>query len=93
MSYSCVESDDVKIYFFNKLVHRLDGPAKEWKDGTKEWWVDGKRHRVDGPAIEYENGENEWWYDGKHYQSEEDWFKDLPREDQVAYLFNMRIIK
>ena len=33
--------------------HRLDGPAIEWKYGTKAWWVDGKRHRLDGPAIEW----------------------------------------
>jgi hypothetical protein len=22
-------------------LHRLDGPAVEWADGEKEWWVNG----------------------------------------------------
>ena len=34
-------------------LHREDGPAVEWNDGTKEWYRHGKLHRVDGPAIEY----------------------------------------
>ena len=24
-------------------LHRLNGPAIEWADGTKEWYVEGKR--------------------------------------------------
>ena len=24
-------------------LHRLDGPAIEWADGTREWWVNGVR--------------------------------------------------
>ena len=51
--------------------HRLDGPAIEWKYGTKAWWVDGKRHRLDGPAIEYGSGTKEWWVDGKYLPKEE----------------------
>ena len=26
-------------------LHRLDGPAIEYADGTKSWWLNGKRHR------------------------------------------------
>ena len=25
-------------------LHRLDGPAIEWVDGGKEWWLNGQRH-------------------------------------------------
>ena len=48
--------------------HRLDGPAVEWKDGSKAWWVDGKRHRLDGPAIEWKNGTKHWWVEGKRHR-------------------------
>jgi hypothetical protein len=48
----------------NKL-HRLDGPAVEWSDGTKEWWVNGERHRIDGPAIEWSDGAKAWHVDGE----------------------------
>ena len=34
-------------------------------NGTKEWYLDGKRHRVDGPAIEYADGTKSWLLDDK----------------------------
>ena len=34
-------------------------------NGTKEWYLDGKRHRVDGPAIEFANGSKYWYQDNK----------------------------
>ena len=43
---------------------RDDGPALEWEEGQKEWYVDGKRHREDGPAVEYGNGYRDWWVGG-----------------------------
>ena len=42
-------------------LHRLDGPAREWADGTKSWRVNGLLHRLDGPAFEEANG-TKWWY-------------------------------
>ena len=33
-------------------LHRLDGPAVEWADGNKVWYVNGHKHREDGPAEE-----------------------------------------
>ena len=49
----------------SRKLHRLDGPAVERADGTKEWWVDGKRHRLDGPAVEWANGYKSWYMNGK----------------------------
>ena len=47
-------------------LHRTDGPASELSDGTKSWWVNGKRHRADGlPAIEWASGTKVWFVDGK----------------------------
>ena len=43
-------------------LHREDGPAIEWPNGSKEWWQNGKRHREDGPAYERPDGTKEWWY-------------------------------
>ena len=48
-----------------KKYHRLDGPAIEYSDGTKHWYVEGKWHRIDGPAIEFSNGEKRWYAEGK----------------------------
>ena len=54
-------------YWYNekRIFHRIDGPAVEYKHGTKEWFFNGKRHRIDGPAIEYYDGDKCWWIAGK----------------------------
>ena len=52
-------------YDGSKVIHRIDGPAVEYANGDKSWYVDGKLHRIDGPAIEYLNGTKYWYMDGK----------------------------
>ena len=47
------------------LYHQIDGPALEFKNGHKEWWLSGKLHRINGPAVEWANGEKVWWVNGK----------------------------
>ena len=54
--------------FYRNVLHRLDGPAGEYANGTKTWWVDGQRHRVDGPATEYPDGAKEWWVNGQRHR-------------------------
>jgi hypothetical protein len=54
-----------RFWFLNGLLHREDGPAVEWADGTKYWYINGQRHREDGPAIEYTDGWKEWYLNGK----------------------------
>ena len=48
--------------------HRVDGPAIEWADGTKDWHLNGERHRVDGPAVEYTDGSKAWYLNGKRHR-------------------------
>ena len=45
--------------------HREDGPAVEWSNGGKAWYINGFRHREDGPAIECANGYRFWFINGK----------------------------
>ena len=40
-------------------------------DGTKCWYLDGKRHREDGPAIEYADGDKSWFLNGVELTEEE----------------------
>ena len=42
-----------------------------YDDGTKFWFLNGKRHREDGPAIEYADGGKEWYLDGKFITEQE----------------------
>ena len=51
-------------------LHREDGPAVEWSDGTKSWYQYEKRHREDGPAVEYANGDKCWYKNGLQHRED-----------------------
>ena len=53
-----------KYYYKDKektIIHREDGPAVEYFNGSKVWWLNGEMHRMDGPAVEYVNGGKVWY--------------------------------
>ena len=68
--YDVKVDDEGNVSYYNKKgeLHRLDGPAVEKTDGTKEWWVNGKKHRLDGPAVETTDGDKEWWVNGMRHR-------------------------
>ena len=39
-------------------------------DGTKFWYLDGKRHREDGPAVEYADGSRYWYLSDKLHRTD-----------------------
>ena len=41
------------------------------ENGTKHWYLNGKRHRVDGPAVEWSGGRKEWHLNGKQLSEEQ----------------------
>ena len=55
----------VRWYNADGQYHRVDGPAIEWADGTKVWYLNGQLHRNDGPAVEWENGSKVWYLNGE----------------------------
>lgn len=51
-------------------LHREDGPAIIFDNGSKHWYINGNPHRSDGPAIiNYSNSTGqvmyEWWVNGR----------------------------
>jgi hypothetical protein len=62
-----VDSRGTVRWYQNNLLHRLDGPAIEYADGSKDWYQNGKLHRTDGPAVEYADGTKEYWIEGLVY--------------------------
>ena len=57
-----VDVYDTRRYYNSAgQLHREDGPAIEWPNGSKEWCQNGLRHRTDGPAIEWADGDC-WWF-------------------------------
>jgi len=62
MSTPIIDEYGTKWYYNEQgQLHRTDGPAVEYANGDKSWWVNDQRHRTDGPAVEYANGDKEWW--------------------------------
>jgi len=44
VSYSSEDGDRFWYKSIDSIdLHRIDGPAVEWSDGTKEWYIDGIR--------------------------------------------------
>jgi hypothetical protein len=42
MSNPVIDEFETKIWYNDKRVfHRIDGPALEWKKGTKQWYING----------------------------------------------------
>jgi hypothetical protein len=60
--------DGARVYSNNLgQLHREDGPAIEYPNGTKLWYQNNLLHREDGPAIEWASGTREWWLNGVLY--------------------------
>ena len=68
-----IDSEGNKCWFNNDVeLHREDGPAIEYADGSTYWYVNGKIHRLDGPAGEYADGTCDYWINGQQL-TEDKW--------------------
>ena len=59
---------DKFYYDSDRQIHRVNGPAIERKNGTREWFINGKRHRENGPTVQYSNGYKAWYLNGKFHR-------------------------
>jgi hypothetical protein len=75
-----VDRDGDKFYYSDRemtIQHREDGPAVEYADGYKAWYINGARHREDGPAFEGASPLIEgaadykvWYINGKYHRED-----------------------
>jgi hypothetical protein len=73
MQYIMINDDGDKFYSRNKemtIRHREDGPAIEYADGYKAWYINGKLHREGGPAVEYTSEAKSWYVKGKLHRED-----------------------
>lgn len=49
----------------------IEYTVKVYEDGTKTWYLNGKRHREDGPAIEFADGTKGCYLNGQRLSEEE----------------------
>ena len=45
-------------------LHREDGPAVIYPNGSYHWYRNGRRHRDDGPAEVFPDGKQFWYQNG-----------------------------
>jgi len=89
-----------KTYYKNKemtILHREDGPAIEWVDGYKIWYLNGQLHREDGPAVEVFSGGKEWHLNGVRLTEQEFLLKTAKETvltmDEIADKFGIDVSK
>jgi len=71
--YTKIDENNNKYYYSDKemtIRHREDGPAVEWDDGSKSWYLNDKYHREDGPAFEGPRGSKYWYLNGERLTRE-----------------------
>lgn len=59
-------------------LHRVDGPALIWNDGSVFWYYEDKFHCTNGPAIIHaNNGKKGWCIHGIRYTNESEYLKEV----------------
>lgn len=43
-NHVAINANGNRYWFQNHLLHRTDGPAIEYRDGAKSWFIDGKQY-------------------------------------------------
>ena len=79
-------------WYYNDLnqLHREDGHAIEYANGTKCWYLNGQLHREDGPAVEDANG-SKYWYLNNQPHREDGPAVEYADGDKRWYFQNQRI--
>ena len=72
LKYKIVVDKDGDKYYYNSVDqrHRENGPAVEYANGGKAWWINGKLHRENGPAVEYADGRKEWHINDQRHRED-----------------------
>jgi hypothetical protein len=81
----CYDKNGTIYYFKEGLLHRVDGPAESFEDGSFSWYLNGKRHREDGPAWEHSSGQTIWYKNGERHR-EDGPAKETPNGLKMWYL-------
>ncbi len=67
--FLAIEKFFCKGWWLNYKIHRDDGPALIWPDGTQHWYQNGLRHRINGPAIIRSDGYQAWCQNGQLHRT------------------------
>ena len=65
-------------------LHRTDGPAIIYPNGTQYWYINGTPHRLDGPAIESQDG-TQYWYIHGNQLTEAEYYDIIQSEEHLNW--------
>jgi hypothetical protein len=68
--YTISVDEDWVEWQLDDQLHRTDGPAVIWADGSRAWWLHGQRHRADGSAVIYASGGQMWCLNGQLHRTD-----------------------
>lgn len=73
LKYRIEGDEDGTRGYYNSAgkLHRDDGPAIEYANGSKFWLQNGLLHRMDGPAVEWASGCKDWFINGTKMTEDE----------------------
>ena len=64
MAEQYIKTNSLGTFYYkdleNRILHRVDGPAAEYANGSKSWYLNGKPHRLDGPTFKNAYGQGVW---------------------------------
>src|SRR5512138_2443134 len=67
---SIEENGTIRWKLPNGKLHKLDGPAVIYPDGSEYWYKNGKLHKTDGPAATDPDGSEYWYENGKFHKTD-----------------------
>lgn len=83
--------DKTEYYNENGRLHREDGPAIEYNNGSEAWLKNGLYHRIGGPAVTSTVGgaiTKYYWLNGKRHREDGPAFECIGGHKE--YWFNNR---
>jgi hypothetical protein len=85
---------DTAPHNYGAVLHREDGPAVMFDDGSMEWYFRGELHRTDGPALTFIDELNcpgfGWSVNGKYILSYEEFQHLTECSDEDIVFFKVR---
>ena len=93
-------SGTIYHYNHNDELHNPNGPAVEYPDGSKKYFINGEPHRADGPALEWADRSKLYYIDGELHRTDGPAYEDedgdklyckhgkLHRTDGPAYIMH-----
>ncbi len=79
--------DRIEYYNDKGELHREDGPAIEYNNGTKHWYINNQLHRIDGPAIEHSDGSKYWFKNGKRHREDGPYNEYNNEVDSIYHMY------